>query len=163
MNQARARKHLIQYGICLSRYDGPAEERWLTTPSNNPDTQHCFATIRAAVEYWDEQARWLAFDTAITDVTLAQERARDAADLVVDDGKMEKQHSIAPALIRASFPHNWKEIVKAWVDREGSIAGIDISQVLTHARTQQEASCQPRGTDADHVYGVAQQRCSPKS
>lgn len=156
MNQAQARKHLIQYGICLSRQDDSTAERWLTTPSNTPGSGLCFATIRAAVEHWDEQARWLAFDTALAQATLAQERVRETIDLVAPDEKMEKKESNAPAVIRASLPNNWKEVVKAWVDREGSIAGIDISQVLTHARTQGEASCQPREMDANHAYGVAE-------
>lgn len=162
MNQARAREHLLQYGIILSRQDGPTAERWLTTPLDKPGGRRCFATIRAAVEHWDEQARWLAFDTALAQATVGQERARETANLVATDDEIEKKESAAPSPIRASFPNNWKEVVKAWVDREGSIAGIDISQVLKHARTQREASCQPQGTDVNHVYGVAEQRCSLK-
>lgn len=156
MNQARARRHLIQYGICLSRQDGPTAERWLTTPCNKPGGRRCFATIQAAVGHWDEQARWLAFDTALAKATLAQERGGEATDLVVADDELERKASAAAPAILVSFPSNWKEVVKAWVNREGSIAGIDISQVLTHARTEEEASCRPREMDADHVYGVAE-------
>lgn len=91
MNQAKARKHLIQYGICLSRQVGPIAERWLTTPCNKPGGRRCFATIQAAVGCWDEQARWLAFDTALAKATLAQERGREAPDLVAAEDEMERR------------------------------------------------------------------------
>ncbi|HDS1565619.1 TPA: hypothetical protein QEL18_001014 [Stenotrophomonas maltophilia] len=158
MNQARAKKHLLQLGICLSRQDGPSAERWLTTASNSPENRRCFATIRAAVEHWDEQARWLAFDTALAQVTLAQEKAQGSPHLIANNDTVKRNMSTASSAIRASFPKNWKDIVKAWVGREGSIAGIDISKVLTHARTEEKALRPPPKVDANYVYRVAKQR-----
>ena len=160
MNQTRAQKRLNKYGISLSREDHGVK-RWLTTPVNHVEDRRQFSSIRTALEYWDGQARWLAFDTALATAILEHAETLERNDRLAFDEWMEGDDGLMPeamttASLHTSFPKNWKEVVRTWVVQRGSIAGIDIFHALKHARLERQAHSPPSEREAKHDHGVAE-------
>ncbi|CAD1789475.1 MULTISPECIES: hypothetical protein [Xanthomonas] len=163
MNQTRAKNYLHRYGICLSRQDDRKSKEWLTTPANNPEKRLSFPTILAAIEYWDCQARWLAFDTALAAAALEHAKSLGIADRIafdecIDGADAPMPEAMMNSSMRATFPKDWRNLVQAWTAREGSIAQIDIFRTLKHARSEQQNPSPPRERETKNEHRMAERR-----
>ncbi|MCC5095369.1 MULTISPECIES: hypothetical protein [Xanthomonas] len=147
----------------LSRQDARESDRWLTRPANDVEDWRCFPSIRAAIEYWDERARWVAYDTALAKVLVEHAMTLDLEDRAAFDQWIDVSAGSMPEVMtnlctQVSFPSNWKEVIQGWVAREGSIARVDISQVLKHARSEQKAPSLPSEREAKNDHRMAERR-----
>ncbi|MDY0956252.1 hypothetical protein SOM22_16865 [Stenotrophomonas rhizophila] len=161
MNLRKAKEHLQRYGITLSRQDGPVSMRWRTTPVNNFSSPRYFGSIRAAVDYWDDYARGLAFDTSLANALVDEAQTLDPEDRVAFDAWIDGKRRLMPTTLRdssiyAAFPKNWVEVVLTWVSREGSIANVNIRSAMRHARAERNALVHSNEKEANNDAAVVE-------